>query len=145
MNLPAGGTLTASLTCSNGNPKPNYDGYTCGNNVSDAGSTHTKDKMNTPIDKLVDVRGCGLSIAYESDATKLQPEDFAVISVNYSCPWVQANDFRIPADLPACPPGGCTCMWGWIHSPNAGGQPEMYTMAYSCVNIRKNTREKSEN
>jgi len=131
MNLPAGGVLTTSFTCSNGLPKPSYTGYTCGNNVTDNGSTHTKDKMNTPIDKIVDVRGTGIAIAYESDAKKIRPEDFAVFTVNYSCPWTLACDFHIPQNMPPCPEGGCTCMWGWIHSPNAGGQPEMYTMAYA--------------
>lgn len=127
MNLPSGGVFTASFTCSNGLPTPSYTGYTCGNNVSDAGSTHTKDKMNTPYDKILDVRGTALSIAYIEDATLSQPEDFTVISVNYSTPWVLAGDFHIPDNLPPCPPAGCLCQWGWIHSPDAGNPGEMYT------------------
>ena len=41
---------------------------------------HTTDKMGDPNPK--DVKGCGLSIAYESDVHKLKPEDFTVISVS---------------------------------------------------------------
>lgn len=40
---------------------------------------HTTDKMGSS--NPTDVKGCGLAIAYESDVSKLKPEDFTVISV----------------------------------------------------------------
>jgi hypothetical protein len=57
------------------------------------------------------VKGTSIAIAYESDINKVTPEQFAVISVNYTSPWFQQTDYRIPGDLPACPSGGCLCMW----------------------------------
>lgn len=92
---------------------------------------HTADKWMTPVDKLNDVMGCGIAIAYESDPRKIQPEDFTVISTNYTCPWFKNVDFQIPADLPPCPEGGCHCLWGWVHSSNAGAQ-ENYILNYKC-------------
>jgi hypothetical protein len=57
--------------------------YACDDNKpgSGTGAMHTTDKMGTS--NPTDVKGCGLSIAYESDVTKLKPEDFTVVSV---CP-----------------------------------------------------------
>jgi hypothetical protein len=31
--------------------------------------------------------------------------------VNYTSVWFQQTDYHIPGDLPACPAGGCICMW----------------------------------
>lgn len=92
---------------------------------------HSTDAYDTPIDQLKDVRGCGLAIAYESDPTKIKPEDFAVISTVYDCPWKIDVQFDIPADLPPCPPGGCHCLWGWQHGPGGGGE-EITLTFYKC-------------
>ena len=62
---------------------------------------------------------------------EIQPEDFAMISVNYTCPWKKDVDLQIPADLPACPEGGCHCMWGWVHSADSGSE-QMYFLGYRC-------------
>ncbi|RSH79690.1 uncharacterized protein EHS24_009342 [Apiotrichum porosum] len=133
VNLPAGGVTTQSVGCSTGTPGLDYTAGVCDSSSGgDGGTTHAVDVMRTPFDLLQDVRGCGIAIAYESDASLVQPEDFVVISVNTSCPWRRSNDFHIPADLPACPEGGCTCMWGWVHSPNAGGAAEMYFNGFRC-------------
>lgn len=63
-----------------------------------------------------DLGGCALAIAYESDATAVKPEDFAIFSVNQTCVWTLHTDFQVPAAMPACPEGGCTCAWFWIHT-----------------------------
>lgn len=91
------------------------------------GALHTLDTYDTAIP--TNVEGCGLSIAYQSDVFKLQPEDFTVISTNYTCPWKKNVEFQIPEDLPACPEGGCHCAWGWIHSQLSGGE-QMYMIGY---------------
>jgi hypothetical protein len=70
---------------------------------------HTVDTWADPNPK--NVKGTSIAIAYESDINKVTPEMFAVISVNYTSPWFQQTDYRIPGDLPACPDGGCLCMW----------------------------------
>jgi hypothetical protein len=79
----------------------------------------------------LDVMGCGIAIVYESDVSKIKPEDFTVITVNYTCPWWKHVDFQIPADLPPCPEGGCHCMWGWVHAADAGSE-QMYFNGYRC-------------
>jgi len=61
--------------------------------------------------------------------TKIQPEDFAVISFNYTCPWYKDVDFQMPSDLPSCPEGGCHCMWAWVHSADSGSE-QIYFNGY---------------
>jgi hypothetical protein len=51
--------------------------------------------------------------------------------IAYDCPWKKNVDFHIPADLPACPEGGCHCSWGWVHSKD-GGSAQMYQLGYRC-------------
>lgn len=104
----------------------------CDNSGDDnAGALHAHDPSGVQPEQTKDVRGCGLAIAYNSDVRAIKPEDFAVVSVNYHCPWHRDVDFQIPEGLPECPPGGCHCMWGWIHSSGGGGQ-EMYFNGYRC-------------
>jgi hypothetical protein len=82
----------------------------------------------TRFDRLL-CSSSALSIAYESDVTKLRPNSFTVISVNYASVWKRETDYQIPAELPACPPGGCHCSWNWIHTSmntNAQGRGEGY-------------------
>jgi hypothetical protein len=88
MNLPAGGTYHGQVACNKAwttyNPQGTTAEYACDDNKpsSGTGAMHTTDKMGDPNPK--DVKGCGLSIAYESDVHKLKPEDFTVISVCHS-------------------------------------------------------------
>ena len=51
-----------------------------------------------------DVGGCALGIVYKSDVNDVKPEDFAIFSVNYTCPWYLKTVFEVPPDMPACPP-----------------------------------------
>lgn len=112
---------------------------------------HTIDTWGDPNPK--NVKGTSIAIAYESDINKVTPDQFAVISINYTSPWFQQTDYRIPGDLPACPSGGCLCMWckfrpriadllkltacrfppgaAWIHSIE-GGSEQIYQLAYRC-------------
>ena len=63
-----------------------------------------------------DLTGCALAIAYESDVTKIKPEDFTVFSVNHTCVWTRETEFQVPERMPPCPEDGCHCAWFWIHS-----------------------------
>jgi hypothetical protein len=127
MDLPSGGTYHGQVACNKA--QTTYGGsegteYAC----EQIGPLHTTDSFgSTPTD----VMGCGLAIAYESDVTKIQPEDFAVISVNYECPWKKDVDFEIPSDLPPCPEGGCHCLWGWVHNSDSGSE-QNYILGYRC-------------
>jgi len=131
MNLPSRGTYHGEVSCNKALTSYGDDeaqetgGYAC----DTIGPMHTADAWASPDPK--DVKGCGIAIAYESDVTEIQPEDFAVISVNYQCPWKKDVDFEIPSDLPLCPEGGCHCMWGWIHNADLGSE-QMYFVGYRC-------------
>ena len=68
------------------------------------------------------MKGCALAITYESDVTKVKPEDFTIFSVNHTCVWYRDTDFSVPARMPPCPEGGCICAWFWIHSEDSGDE-----------------------
>jgi hypothetical protein len=89
------------------------------------------DRYGMPVAETRDVRGCGFSIAYNSNPHALKPEGFAVISTNHKCVFNRDIEFDIPAGLPPCPAGGCHCMWGWVHSANSGSS-QMYTNVFRC-------------
>lgn len=151
MSLPAGGVYHGEVSCNKAFTRYGYPGsrqqdeiYACPKpdpkSKTTTGAMHTIDAWDTPVQELKDVTGCAIAIAYESDPKKIKPEDFVVISTNYTCPWFKEVDFEIPSDLPACPEGGCHCMWGWVPSGN-GGIKEMYTLNYRCkVEGAKGTR-----
>jgi hypothetical protein len=88
MHLPAGGTYHGQVACNKAwtsygnNPDMTSAEYACDDNKpgSGTGAMHTTDEMGST--DLKDVKGCALSIAYESDVTKLKPEDFTVVSVS---------------------------------------------------------------
>ncbi|WVQ72578.1 hypothetical protein IAR50_002136 [Cryptococcus sp. DSM 104548] len=130
MELPSGGTFSGEVACNKaltswgGVPSKQTGEYAC----DSVGVLHTTDEFG---DDPVDVKGCGIGIAYKSDVNDIVPEDFTVISVNYTCPWKKHVDFQIPSDLPACPEGGCHCMWGWIHNSDAGTE-QNYFVGFKC-------------
>lgn len=138
MTLPSGGTYKGQVACNKAltsygqNDYQQTGIYACDgddNAKGGIGAMHTSDQWGSSDPK--DVKGCGLSIAYTSDENSVQPEDFAVISTNWTCPWFKHVDFQIPADLPPCPEGGCLCSWGWLHSIDAGSQ-QNYHLVYRC-------------
>lgn len=65
-----------------------------------------------PIDPN-QILGCGLAIAYKSNANDVRQEDFAVFSINTNCVRDLKTVFQVPAKMPACPNGKCTCAWFW--------------------------------
>ena len=137
MTLPAGGVYKGQVACNKAlttfgqNPSQQTGIYACDGDGPQGGigAMHTADQWGSP--NPTDVKGCGLAIAYTSDANAVQPQDFAVISTNYTCPWFKAVDFQIPSDIPACPEAGCLCSWGWIHADDAGSE-QMFHLVYRC-------------
>ena len=118
--LPAGQPVTTELACNKGLTSywASSEGHTDirqGNNPcpGDNGEFPSGAMHTLGFD---DLKGCALAIAYESDVTKIQPEDFTVFSINQTCVWTQLTDFHVPARMPPCPEGGCHCAWFWIHS-----------------------------
>ncbi|KDQ59092.1 hypothetical protein JAAARDRAFT_652144 [Jaapia argillacea MUCL 33604] len=111
--LPAGNPATFEIACTKS--------ATTFFNSSDGGNIQSPN----------DLKGCGLAIAYNNDPTAVQPEDFAIFSVNQTCVFNRFTDFQVPKRMPACPEGGCTCAWFWIHSPDSGGE-QNYMTGFRC-------------
>ncbi|KIP08019.1 hypothetical protein PHLGIDRAFT_117567 [Phlebiopsis gigantea 11061_1 CR5-6] len=128
--LPAGKPATAEIACTKA--ATSYFNTSDGGNImqgddpcpgSPPSAYHT-----TGID---DVKGCALAITYKSDVTAVQPEDFAVFSVNHTCVWTRFTNFQVPARMPPCPDGGCICAFFWIHSPDSGSE-QNYMNGFRC-------------
>lgn len=133
IELPVGGVFKGEVACNKAqttwNPEitdeSQLDEFAC----HDVGPMHTTDAKGS--ENPTNVKGCGLAIAYTSDENTVKPSDFTVFSVDHACPWKRRVDFPVPADLPACPEGGCLCSWGWVHSPESGSE-QMYHTVYRC-------------
>lgn len=95
---------------------------------------------NMHANKLEDVAGCALGIAYKSDPHKVKPEDFVIFSVAHDCPNKQLQTFKIP-NLPKCPNGRCQCAWFWIHE-SSGGTDQMYMTPFVCNVTGSTTKRK---
>jgi len=131
--LPAGKPATAEIACNKGATsffassdggdirEPNNPNNVCPNSTSI--EYHTKG--------FDDLEGCSLAIAYKSNVTDVQPEDFTVFSVNQTCVWTRFTEFQVPARMPPCPKDGCICSFFWIHAPDAGGE-ENYMNGFKC-------------
>ncbi|KAG6333709.1 hypothetical protein ID866_5376 [Astraeus odoratus] len=52
-------------------------------------------------------------------------------NIRYNTPWTRVTSYDVPADMPACPSGGCICAWVWI--PNGCGEPNMYMQGFKCM------------
>ncbi|KAI0648926.1 hypothetical protein C8Q79DRAFT_905062 [Trametes meyenii] len=128
--LPAGKPATAELACNRG-----ATSFFAGSEGGDIRSGDDPCPGSPPAEYhttgIDDVKGCALAIAYESDVSKIQPEDFAVFSVNQTCVWHRFTDFQVPARMPPCPEGGCHCAFFWIHSPDSGGE-QIYMNGFKC-------------
>ncbi|EMD34047.1 hypothetical protein CERSUDRAFT_67654 [Gelatoporia subvermispora B] len=129
--LPAGQSINTEISCDKG--------ATSWYNTSEGGlAGYPTDNVcpGQPLSEfhttgLDDVKGCGLGIAYKSDANQVQPDDFVIFSVNYTCVWTLNTEFQIPAEMPACPDGKCICSWFWIHSPDSGAE-QIYMIPFQC-------------
>lgn len=123
--LPAGQAVTTEIACNKG--ATSFFASSEGGDIRSGddpcpGSPSSEYHTNGPDD----LKGCSLAIAYKSDVTQVQPEDFTVFSVNQTCVFHRFTDFQVPAAMPACPPGGCICAWFWIHSQDSGGEQSKY-------------------
>jgi len=131
--LPAGKPATAEIACNKGatsffasseggdTREPNDPNNVCPNSPTQ--EYHTNG--------FSDLEGCSLGIAYKSNVTDVQPEDFTIFSVNQTCVWTRFTEFQVPARMPPCPDGGCICAFFWIHAPDSGGE-ENYMNGFKC-------------
>ncbi|KAF8460521.1 hypothetical protein BDZ91DRAFT_664316 [Kalaharituber pfeilii] len=124
VTLPAGGKVTVELACgkqhtSFGGAKPDMN-EPC---PTDRPAAHAGPNVDPKM-----LRGCGLAIAYKSDAKQVKPEDFVVFSVNHKCVKNRKTVFNVPK-LPKCPNGKCICAWFWQGQVS---NDEMYMNGFDC-------------
>lgn len=82
----------------------------------DSGWIHTQNQTSA--------QGTAFAIAYKSNLNTISMEDLVIFTVLEHTPWKTSATYQVPAGLPACPEGGCTCAWVWV--PRGCGQPNMY-------------------
>jgi hypothetical protein len=141
LELPAGGNVTLELAHNRAQTSLSYNGEYAGEwpdgqphpedwngnglpqgCIQDDGAMHTCNQSTAA--------GTALAISYQSDLSAVTLENLVVFSVLENTPWKRIAVYDIPADLPACPPGGCTCAWLWV--PNGCGTPNVYMGGYKC-------------
>lgn len=132
LEFPAGGELFVELACDKGatssfTSNPGGD-IRDGNNPCPG-----QGPLEYHTTGINDVAGCAFSIAYTpaSQIGSIKPEDLTIFSVNHTCVWERFTKFQVPKDMPACPEGGCTCAWHWIHNDDAGAE-QMYMNGFQC-------------
>ncbi|KAE9405803.1 hypothetical protein BT96DRAFT_305390 [Gymnopus androsaceus JB14] len=137
LTLPAGGSVTLQLGSNQAFTDMSYggkfmtawpNGQSYPDNYNDA-SCITAPNLHTQNESMA--AGTALAISYQSDITKVTPENLVVMSVAYNTPFKLLATYHIPAGLPACPKEGCICAWSWI--PNGCGQSNMYLEAIRCT------------
>jgi hypothetical protein len=141
LELPAGGQVTLELAHNRAQTTLSYNGQYAGewpdgkshpedwngNGVGDGciqddGAMHTYNQSSAA--------GTALAISYQSSLSQVTLENLVVFSVLENTPWKRLAVYDIPAALPACPPGGCTCAWLWL--PGICGTPNEYMGGYKC-------------
>ncbi|CCM04330.1 uncharacterized protein FIBRA_06501 [Fibroporia radiculosa] len=130
-NLPAGQAVNAELSCDKGATSwyASSQGGLAGYPTNWPCPGQASSEFHTL--NINDTRGCALAIAYKPNATDVQPDDFVVFSVNHTCVWDLNTAFQVPAGMPPCPEGKCTCAWFWIHSADSGAE-QNYMNGFSC-------------
>lgn len=140
LQLPAGGSFTVELADNRAHTTFSYGGrYTSdwgdGKAHPEFSSKDRKDECitspNLHTTNETEAAGTAFAISYHSNIKDVTPENLVVFSVKYHTPWKRLTTYDVPLSLPACPAGGCHCVWGWI--PNHCGQSNMYMLPYKCI------------
>ncbi|CAI7630450.1 unnamed protein product [Penicillium crustosum] len=150
LELPAGGRFTVELAHNRAQTTLSYDGQYA--SVWPDGKDHPEDWTGpgSPPECIQDdgamhtnnqsmAAGTAFAISYHSDLAEVTIENLAVFTVLEHTPWKRIATYEVPADLPPCPRGGCTCAWLW--APNGCGQANMYMAGYKC-NVTGSTSSK---
>jgi len=141
LELPAGGHFTVELAHNRAQTTHSYNGqftsdWPDGNQhpedwkgpgnppdcIQDDGAMHTNNQSMAG--------GTAFAISYESDLNQVNMENLVVFTVLPNTPWKRIATYAVPADLPMCPPNGCTCAWLWV--PKGCGEPNMYMQGFKC-------------
>ncbi|KAF8228797.1 hypothetical protein L208DRAFT_1403170 [Tricholoma matsutake] len=140
LDLPVNGQITVELAMNRASTTLSYNGQYTG--IFGDGQNHpglgvtppgqvpsciTQPNIHTQNESMA--AGTAFAISYNSELSAVTPENLVVFSVLYNTPWERIATYSIP-NLPACPPAGCICAWGWV--PNGCGEPNMYMFPYKC-------------
>ncbi|KAF5317338.1 hypothetical protein D9611_003559 [Ephemerocybe angulata] len=141
LELPAGGSFVTELAVNRAFTSLSYNGSRIGTFID--GQEHpglgetsegksaegciTEINIHTMNESMA--AGTAFAISYNSDIKAVTPENLVVFTVLYHTPWHRVAEYKVP-DLPACPPGGCHCAWGWV--ANGCGMPNMYMQPLRC-------------
>jgi hypothetical protein len=137
LELPAGKDFTVEISANRATTSLAYNGkYTSDwvdgeshpDNFAKSTGCITQPNIHTTNESMA--AGTAFAISYQSDISKVTEENLVVFTVRYHTPWKRLTSYSVPAALPACPPGGCICAWGWV--PNGCGEPNMYHQAFKC-------------
>lgn len=145
LELPANGAFTVELAVNRAFTTLSFNGKytgTFGDGKDDPGLGDAPPGQDPPCITEPNIHaqnqsmaaGSAFAISYQSDLSKVTPENLVVFSVLHNSPWERVVSYSVP-NLPACPPGGCICAWGWV--PNGCGEPNMYMLPYRCKVVGK--------
>ncbi|KAH8830497.1 hypothetical protein DL96DRAFT_1593181 [Flagelloscypha sp. PMI_526] len=136
LELPAGKSFQVEIASNRGKTSLSFGGqFTSewpdgGNYPEDYHVDTCITSPNMHTQNQANAAGTAFAISYQSDLSKVTPENLAVFSIRYHTPWKRITHYDVPKALPKCPEGGCICAWGWV--PNGCGQPNMYHNAFRC-------------
>ncbi|KAJ8469013.1 hypothetical protein ONZ45_g17037 [Pleurotus djamor] len=140
LELPAGGQFTVEHAVNQAATTLSFDGRFAGEwtNGQEMPSLSRLPDGNLPCIGEPNIHtqnesmaaGTAFAISYESDITRVTPENLVVFTVAYHTPWRRIANYSVPSAMPACPEEGCICAWGWV--PNGCGEPNMYMLPYRC-------------
>ncbi|KAF7296931.1 hypothetical protein MIND_00924900 [Mycena indigotica] len=133
LELPANGKFTVELAVNRAFTSLSYGGSRVAqfgdgrNDIGGGVDCITRIQIHTQNESMA--AGTAFAISYQSELSAVTPENLVVFTTLFHTPWKRVATYQVP-NLPACPPGGCICAWGWV--PNGCGEPNMYMTGFRC-------------
>lgn len=141
LHLPAGGSFTVEMAGNRGQTTLSFGGQFTSEWPDGQQHPEYEDGSWPPNTCIIspnlhtfneaDAAGSVFAIAYKSDISQVAFNDLVVFTQAPHTPWKRVTSFDVPANMPACPAGGCICAWGWV--PNNCGEPNMYMAPWKCT------------
>ncbi|KAJ7746606.1 hypothetical protein B0H16DRAFT_941605 [Mycena metata] len=135
LELPANGEFTVELAVNRAFTTLAFDGTRTGvfgdgqNYTNGLGGVDCISSLNIHTQNQSMASGTAFAISYQSELADVTPENLVVFTTLYHTPWERLATYQVP-NLPACPPNGCICAWGWV--PNGCGEPNISMQGFRC-------------